>query len=808
MVFDTSSHLFPQNVIAIWDSIHHLSVIVHGNAVGKQCVNYDHYTNIITLYCNANLSEINQVINDRNVLEKDLLGVWILKAIIKVSPLAQLTINHTDTSWLKITNKNNTEPNFIDVSGALKVDGIKITSWDLSSKNFIRQNVNGSIPRPYIKILGSSESANISNSEVAFLGYASKAGGTNGFLYYRGGNGSSILNNTFHDMWDGFYSEAVASVTIKNNKYYNNLRYGIDLHPGSHDLNITGNLVYDNHKIGIICSQHCYNILVSNNVVHNNRVAGLMFSLDTHNSIARNNYAYHEKIGISIYHSSNDKVYNNLVISSDVGIYAAGSSFDNQIYNNTLMNGNIGIYAAGSSFDNQIYNNTLMNGNIGIYSNLANNIENNLFILNIQNFIAAKGNQAHVSITITNPPTQEQTVLNRSIVINGTASVNGGSGIQIVEAYVAKMPFNGTGENRLTSEYRLTTPVADGNWSRWSLPIILNNTGSYLVRARVTDNAGDQNWAEMTIHLPAYIPARIYNKTVAFVEPTFTYAAYRSGGFYDFYQKYSGKDSANKTITTDLNLLKDRPIPHGPFPYFSHPQKLDVPYLDYFNLLLQHVKEDVTSVTNLTDVDAHEGKIFQPDGRNAYDVLFLFHNEYETQAEYNNLRQFVSNGGTIVFTEANVLFAEVSYDKTNDSISLVKGHYWKLDSKGATPSVSERWLNENREWMGSNFFDVDSNEKVKFRNNPFHYTHTEEQYVTNPLAKIMINYEAHNIPTKYPRQFHNPTIATYEMNYLDGRVINLGIWGHVVEDNKVFLKYLDNEIIPLALGPPGNSTSI
>ena len=128
-------------------------------------------------------------------------------------------------------------------------------------------------------------------------------------------------------MWDGFYSEAVASVTIKNNKYYNNLRYGIDPHSGSHDLNITGNLVYDNYKIGIICSEHCYNILFSNNVVHNNRVAGLMFSLDTNNSIARNNYAYHEKIGISIYQSSNDKVYNNLVKSSDVGIYASRKFF-------------------------------------------------------------------------------------------------------------------------------------------------------------------------------------------------------------------------------------------------------------------------------------------------------------------------------------------------------------------------------------------------------------------------------------------------------------------------------------------------
>ena len=154
---------------------------------------------------------------------------------------------------------------------------------------------------------------------------------------------------------------------------------------------------------------------------------------------------------------------------------------------------------------------------------------------------------------------------------------------------------------------------------------------------------------------------------------------------------------------------------------------------------MQHVKRNSPFVTNLTDVDVHEGKIFQPNGKNAYDVLFLFHNEYAIASEYNNLRQFVSNGGTIVFTETNTFFAEVSYNKSNDSITLIKGHYWKFDGKSATRSVSERWLNESKEWMGSNFFDVPSTTKVYFANNPFNYTHSEEQYVTNPRAKILIN---------------------------------------------------------------------
>ena len=151
---------------------------------------------------------------------------------------------------------------------------------------------------------------------------------------------------------------------------------------------------------------------------------------------------------------------------------------------------------------------------------------------------------------------------------------------------------------------------------------------------------------------------------------------------------------------------------------------LDVPYIELIEFTRDHLQQVDPFVTNLTDVDVHEGKIFHSDGSNAYDVLFMFHNEYVTASEYNNLRQFVSNGGTLVVMEGNRLYAEVSYNKTNDSITLVKGHNWEfVDGKGATRSVNERWLNESKEWTGSNFFDVPSSEKVYFRNNPFNYTH-------------------------------------------------------------------------------------
>ena len=88
----------------------------------------------------------------------------------------------------------------------------------------------------------------------------------------------------------------------------------------------------------------------------------------------------------------------------------------------------------------------------------------------------------------------------------------------------------------------------------------------------------------------------------------------------------------------------------------------------------------VLNLLTLPNCDADQGKIFNAELRlaNAYDVLFLFHNEYVTRAEYDNFKKFVTNGGTIVFGDGNVLYAELAYHKNNNTISLVSGHNWNF----------------------------------------------------------------------------------------------------------------------------------
>ncbi|HKR73825.1 MAG TPA: N,N-dimethylformamidase beta subunit family domain-containing protein [Candidatus Nitrosocosmicus sp.] len=300
------------------------------------------------------------------------------------------------------------------------------------------------------------------------------------------------------------------------------------------------------------------------------------------------------------------------------------------------------------------------------------------------------------------------------------------------------------------------------------------------------------------------------DKKVALVLPVFTWAAYQNGSFYNFYELYSYIQFANRqvniSVTNNTDLLKDRPMINGPslFVHSTPDQKPFIPYLDYIMLVSNLLKEQNIPAVNITDFDVHNGIIFNRDGTNAYDVLFLFHNEYVTQTEYDNLKRFVANGGTIVFGDANVLYAEVAYNEKNNTITLVSGHNWNFDNKTtAWVGPAERWPDETREWVGSNFLDIPSNYPLGFANNPFNYTHSEENYVANLNAKILIDYGLYNVPPS-SGEYLGAIVATYEMNFGKGKIIHTGIWGHNlvvpgVNYNQAFVDYFKNIIIPLSI---------
>jgi hypothetical protein len=325
---------------------------------------------------------------------------------------------------------------------------------------------------------------------------------------------------------------------------------------------------------------------------------------------------------------------------------------------------------------------------------------------------------------------------------------------------------------------------------------------------------------------------------VAFVKPSFTYAAYSLDGFYTFYDKHSDETDETTNVTTDLNMLTVE-VPDETYIHYKDDSS-DPPTVpaqqEYYDTLRGLVEQRSSSssqnetisikddkgggngddlppiqIADITDKEVHEGKIFDSAGNNAYDVLFLFHQEYVTQQEYDNLKRFVvQNGGTIVFNTANTFCVEVKYDSVDNTVTLVRGHTWAYDGNSSAWRAypRERWINETQQWVGSNFMLDPQSDDVTFSNNPFNYKHSEEQFITNPNATIIHDFEVtedttNELGDERVKQ-HFPgletVVATYEMISGKGKVINLGIFGHTLDDNEAFLKFYDEEILSRALG--------
>ena len=339
------------------------------------CVTFDSEERIITITCKtSNLSEISTRLIDQDVLLRDgeIDKGWVLNAGITIAENATLHINSTDTSWLKIVSDGETA-HPITVLGSLKIDSVKLTSWDPILNNYATsqdsdrngEDVKIGSPRPYIVVENEATgTTDITNSELAYMGYEAGYGEGRTGLRYEGGEGSIVSGNNIHDLYFAFYSRGVGDIKIENNHIHNNIHYGLDPHTGTHDMIIRNNTIHDNGSIGIICSVDCYNIVIVDNKAYNNTNRGIMFSTNMSNSIARNNIVDNENNGIVISESNNNEIHNNIVSNSGSGIDIDEDSFGNTVYNNTMINipgPSEALYLRdGASEQNMFHNNTLI----------------------------------------------------------------------------------------------------------------------------------------------------------------------------------------------------------------------------------------------------------------------------------------------------------------------------------------------------------------------------------------------------------------------------------------------------------------
>ncbi len=329
-----------------------------------------------------------------------------------------------------------------------------------------------------------------------------------------------------------------------------------------------------------------------------------------------------------------------------------------------------------------------------------------------------------------------------------------------------EVPLNLIKKDNFTKHLNSSLAISGTNERKSVLNSSIYNDSLYKIQTLLGSSDGSQNLS------PSF----------ALINPTYTAAAY-DRSFYVFYVKYLNV-KPGKNVTSDLNLLTNKLNPHQTISSTSALVVLS----HILHRVIPHAKIEI-----LNDQSVNNGSIFKPGGGNKYDVVVLGHQEYVTQREYTNLKHYVADGGTLVVLDGNIFYAEISYNSTNGTITLVKGHSWAFNGQSAWRSVNERWRNETAEWVGSNYISFP---RAIFQNDPFGYVPHEEQYITNPHDLILLNYDVNS--TSLQRQ--NKVVATYELNYLKGGVIALGIYSDDIITNSTFDTYLDNLIFRYASG--------
>jgi parallel beta-helix repeat protein len=324
------------------------------------CVGYQGGVNTITITCDASFLDVVQAINDPGILEQEEQeGQYILKANLEVADGVsfEMTSSGDGLQYLKVAGENG-----IIVHGRILINGVIITSWDVSNEEVIPQDMNGTIRRGYVQF-AASEGSQIINSEFGHLGDVEP--GRRGFDLFGEGpsNDMVVRGSKFHDMWFAFYSNGAYNITVDGNEYYNNIKYALDPHTSTHDMIITNNWLHDN-PIGVICSDRCYDILIEGNLVEDTTDIGIFFSRNMTDSIARNNHVINARVGILVSESPNNQIYNNTIEEAtsqgirllNPDITDDGVTEGNIVYNNVISSSEDGIAAARSQ--NNIVENT------------------------------------------------------------------------------------------------------------------------------------------------------------------------------------------------------------------------------------------------------------------------------------------------------------------------------------------------------------------------------------------------------------------------------------------------------------------
>ncbi len=225
----------------------------------------------------------------------------------------------------------------------------------------------------------------IYNSELAYLGYPRPLEGpysTYGVSWRmsRGKLASTILsgevkNTKFHHNYFGAYTFGATGMVWSKNKFYENIRYGLDPHDDSNGFLVENNEFYNNGSHGLIFSKRCMYNVVRNNISYNNRLHGIMLHEQSNFNTIVHNTLYGNTDGISLHSSYQNTIKNNTIYENAYGVLAYKVASQNTITGNVIKNNTKhGVYFYDNSSRNIIRNNSISDNTNALYIKTDNNI--------------------------------------------------------------------------------------------------------------------------------------------------------------------------------------------------------------------------------------------------------------------------------------------------------------------------------------------------------------------------------------------------------------------------------------------------
>jgi len=212
-------------------------------------------------------------------------GVVRFNRPIAVGSEATLILSGQEAREIQL---NATTGAFIVNAGKLDIVGTRIVGFDVEKNAELRRGYETAMHkfRPFL-LSWSGSVTNLADSEFVALGYS--AGRSYGVTFNSGpvddyyhraepaAPTGTVVNNSFDNLYYGFYAYEATDVQLVGNEYRDNIIYGIDPHDRSQRLNISLNTAYGTaKKHGIIISREVNDSFIVGNLSFDNYGSGTM----------------------------------------------------------------------------------------------------------------------------------------------------------------------------------------------------------------------------------------------------------------------------------------------------------------------------------------------------------------------------------------------------------------------------------------------------------------------------------------------------------------------------------------------------